>query len=255
MKVRVLGCGTSSGVPRIGNDWGSCDPSNPRNRRSRAAILADIAGERLLVDCGPDLREQLLAARVGTVDRVLITHDHADHCHGLDDLRQLAQNKGAAVPVWGRPEVLARLANRFGYAFHGTRDYPPVLESRPIEGDWTLSDGAAVRFVDQPHGRIESLGLRLDEGGKGLSYAIDFHDLSEAMAALYEGSDVWIADCLRVRPHPSHAHLDRVLGWARDLRVGQLMLSHMDNSMDEAELARVLPDWAAPAWDGMKVEL
>jgi phosphoribosyl 1,2-cyclic phosphate phosphodiesterase len=255
VKVRVLGCGTSSGVPRIGNDWGACDPTNPKNRRTRSALLVDVGGIRLLVDCGPDLREQLLAANVAWIDRALITHDHADHCHGLDDLRQLAHNVGSPVPLHGRPELLGRLAERFAYAFEGTRDYPAVISAQPIIGSWSLGGGATVRFVDQPHGRIQSLGMRFDENDKSLAYAIDFHDLSDDMATLYEGVDVWIADCLRVRPHPSHAHLEVVLGWARELGVGQLLLSHLDNSMDEAELGRILPDWAAPAWDGLEITL
>ena len=255
MKLRILGCGTSSGVPRIGNDWGACDPAQPRNRRSRSALLADIGGERMLVDCGPDVREQLLAARVATVDRVIVTHDHADHCHGIDDLRQLSHNAGRPVALHARAALIARLADRFAYAFHGSDDYPPVIAAHAIDADWSHSGGVTVRFVDQPHGRIHSLGMRFDEAGKSAVYAIDFHDLSDAMAALYEGADVWIADCLRVRPHPSHAHLDAVLGWARDLGVGQLVLSHLDNSMDYATLSASLPDWASPGWDGMEVTL
>ena len=116
MKVRILGCGTSSGVPKIGNDWGACDPAEPKNRRTRSAIFLESAGERLLVDCGPDMRGQLLADGSGRVDRVIVTHDHADHCHGIDDLRAVAQNNGAAVPVHARAATLARLKKRFGYA-------------------------------------------------------------------------------------------------------------------------------------------
>ena len=255
MRFRVLGCGTSSGVPRIGNDWGACDRADPRNKRSRAAALAEIGGTRILIDCGPDMREQLNAGDVSTVDRLIITHDHADHCHGLDDLRQLAHNGRDQIPVHGRADLLGRLEQRFGYLFHGTPLYPAVAKKHPIAGDWELAEGARVRFCDQPHGRITSLGIRLDEGRKSLGYAIDFHELNEAMAALYEGVDVWIADCLRRRPHPTHAHLDAVLGWARELKVGQLLLSHLDNSMDYAELASELPDWAAPAHDGQEIEL
>jgi phosphoribosyl 1,2-cyclic phosphate phosphodiesterase len=255
LKFQVLGCGTSAGVPRIGNDWGTCDPTDPRNKRSRAAAMVEIAGTRILIDCGPDMREQLNAAEIGTVDRVVITHDHADHCHGLDDLRQIAQNRGDQVPVYGRGDLLERLEARFRYLFHGTALYPAVARTEPIQSEWALADGAAVRFCDQPHGRITSLGLRFDEGARSIGYAIDFHELNEPMTSLYAGVDVWIADCLRRRPHPTHAHLDAVLGWARELQVGQLLLSHLDNSMDYAELVRELPDWAAPAWDGQEIEL
>jgi phosphoribosyl 1,2-cyclic phosphate phosphodiesterase len=252
VKLRILGCGTSSGVPRLGNDWGTCDPADPRNKRSRAAALLEVGGTRVLIDCGPDLREQLNAADVSELDRVIITHDHADHLHGIDDLRQVAHNRGDQVPVFSRPELLDRIEERFRYLFHGNALYPAVARLEPVIGAWTLGQ-AQVRFCDQPHGRITSLGIRVDEEGRSLAYAIDFHTMNEAMTSLYDGVDIWVADCLRRRPHPTHAHLDAVLGWARELKVGQLYLSHLDNSMDYAQLAAELPDWAAPAYDGLEI--
>lgn len=252
MKLRILGCGTSSGVPRLGNDWGTCDPADGRNKRTRAAALLEVGGTRALIDCGPDMREQLNAADVAQVDRVIITHDHADHLHGIDDLRQIAHNLGEQVPVFGRPELISRIEERFRYLFHGNALYPAVARLEPVTEAWVFGD-AKVRFCDQPHGRITSLGLRVDEAGRSLAYAIDFHTMNEVMTSLYEGVDIWVADCLRRRPHPTHAHLDAVLGWARDLKVGQLYLSHLDNSMDFAELAAELPDWAAPAFDGLEI--
>jgi phosphoribosyl 1,2-cyclic phosphate phosphodiesterase len=254
VKVRILGCGTSSGVPRIGNDWGTCDPSDPRNRRLRSAILVDSGGESLLVDCGPDLLAQMNAAHRDCVDRVIITHDHADHCHGIDDLRQVAHVTRRPVPLYARADVLERLASRFSYAFNGSPAYPGVLTGHAIDGDMCLGD-ARLRFVDQPHGGINSLGIRVEENGKSFVYAIDFHDLTPDMAAMYEGTDVWISDCLRRRPHPTHAHLEAVLGWARELKVGQLWLTHLDNSMDYVTLSAELPDWAAPAHDGQEISL
>ena len=217
MKVRILGCGTSSGVPRIGNDWGSCDPAEPRNRRLRSSILIDSGDDSLLVDCGPDLREQMNAAGRDRVDRVIVTHDHADHCHGIDDLRQVSHATGGAVPLHARADVLDRLAARFAYAFGGNPLYPAMIEPHVIAGDMRVGE-ARLSFVDQPHGGISSLGMRVEEGGKSLVYAIDFHDLTPDMAQMYEGADVWISDCLRRRPHPTHAHLDAVLGWARELQ-------------------------------------
>ena len=254
MKFRILGCGTSSGVPRIGNDWGQCDPSEPRNRRLRSSILAEVGGERLLVDCGPDMREQLLAAEIADVDRVIVTHDHADHCHGIDDLRQLMHARGEPVPLHARQDVLDRLHRRFTYAFEGIALYRPILHPVAIEGEWRVGD-AAVRFVDQPHGGITSLGMRFDGDGRSAAYSIDFHDLSDEMANLYEGLDLWIVDCLRRQPHPTHAHLDAVLGWARDLEVGHIVLMHLDNSMDYATLRQELPDWAEPGFDGQEIAL
>ena len=252
MKLRILGCGTSSGVPRIGNDWGICDPSEPRNRRLRSSILVELGGQTLLVDCGPDLREQLNAADRSSVDHVIVTHDHADHCHGIDDLRQVSHALGHAVPLLARADVVERLFRRFAYAFAGTPLYPPVIASQILKDEMQLG-GATIRFVDQPHGGITSLGMRFDEAGKSAAYAIDFHELSPEMAELYQQVDHWVCDCLRRRPHPTHAHLDAVLGWARDLGVGQLWLTHLDNSMDYATLAAELPDWAAPAYDGQEI--
>lgn len=254
MKLRILGCGTSSGVPRIGNDWGACDPSNPKNRRMRSAILVESGDQRMLVDCGPDLREQLLAADVASLDMVLVSHDHADHLHGLDDLRGVAQEMKQPVLMRSRAATLDRIIGRFRYAFHGNALYPAVLRAEPIADDQPFGN-ARLRVVDQPHGGITSLGLRMDEEGTSLVYAIDFQSLSEDMRSLYEGADLWVSDCLRRRPHPTHAHLDAVIGWARDLNVGQLLLTHLDNSMDFAELSRTLPDWAAPAFDGQEIML
>lgn len=254
MKFRILGCGTSSGVPRIGNDWGACDPDEPRNRRTRSAIMVWVGGETMLIDCGPDMRQQLLDAGVRDVDRVIVTHDHADHCHGIDDLRQLMHARGAPVPLYARSDTIERLRRRFAYAFEGLALYRPILEPVAIDGDWDLSN-AGVRFVDQPHGGITSLGIRFEDNGKSAAYSIDFHDMTDDMRSMYEGLDLWICDCLRRTPHHTHAHLDAVLGWARELGVGQLLLSHLDNSMDYATLARELPDWAAPAHDGQEIEL
>ena len=252
MKVRILGCGTSTGVPRIGNDWGACDPAEPRNRRLRSAILVESAGQRMLVDCGPDLRAQLLEAEVGDLAGVIVTHTHGDHCHGLDELRPVAQAIGGPVPLHARADVIEELRQRFGYAFEQSSFYRPIVAAQVLGDDLRFGDSAA-RFVDQPHGGPTSLGLRFDEDEFSLVYAIDFSDMTDEMATLYEGADVWIADCLTRRPHPTHAHLDAVLGWAREMRVGQVYLTHMGNGLDYRTLVAELPDWAAPAHDGLEI--
>ena len=252
MKVRILGCGTSTGVPKIGNDWGRCDPNEPRNYRLRTSILVESGGQRLLVDCGPDLRQQLLAAEVNRLDLVIVTHAHGDHCHGIDELRPVSQAMGRPVPLHARADVLEELEQRFGYAFAQSDFYRPIVVARELGEGLSFGKGR-VRFVDQPHGGPTSLGLRFDESSYSVTYAIDFSDLSDDMAALYEDSDVWIADCLTRRPHPTHAHLDAVLAWARDLRVGQLYLVHMGNGLDYRSLIAELPDWAAPAYDGLEI--
>jgi phosphoribosyl 1,2-cyclic phosphate phosphodiesterase len=254
VKLRILGCGTSAGVPRIGPDWGACDPKEPRNRRLRASLLVESGDERLLVDCGPDLRQQLLDAEVGEIDALVVTHDHADHCHGIDELRPLAQRRKAPIPLHARPYVIERLQQRFGYAFAGSGFYAAVVEPVVADGELKLGN-ARIRFVDQPHGGITSLGLRIDQDGHSTVYAIDFSQMTDEMAALYEGAEVMICDCLQRRPHPTHAYVDGVLGWARDLAIGRVYLTHMNNSMDYRTLAAELPDWAAPAHDGLEIEL
>ena len=254
MKVRILGCGTSTGVPKIGNEWGQCDPDEPRNYRLRTSILVESADKRMLVDCGPDLRQQLPGAEVNRLDGVMVTHAHGDHCHGIDELRPVSQAVGCPVPLHARADVLDELRLRFAYAFEQSDFYRPVVEACELEEGLGFGD-ARVRFVDQPHGGPTSLGLRFDEGDCSVAYAVDFSDLTNDMAALYEGVDVWIADCLTRKPHPTHAHLDGVLYWAKELRVGQLYLVHMGNGLDYQTLVAELPDWAAPAYDGLEIAL
>jgi phosphoribosyl 1,2-cyclic phosphate phosphodiesterase len=216
--------------------------------------LLESGGKRLLVDCGPDLREQLLAAEVATLDGVIVTHDHADHCHGIDELRAIEQVLRRPVPLYARPNVLEGLKKRFGYVFSGRSFYRAVAQ--PLELSDSLEFGdATIRFVDQPHGGITSLGMRIDEGGRSAVYSIDFNDLTGEMQVLYHGADVWISDCLSRRPHPTHTHLDAVLSWARELNTGLVFLSHLNNSMDYATLVAELPVWAAPAHDGLEIEL
>ena len=254
MRVRILGCGTSTGVPKIGNDWGLCDANEPRNARLRTSIFVESAGERMLVDCGPDLRQQLLAAEVVRLDGAIVTHAHGDHCHGIDELRPVAQAIGGPVPLYARSNVLEELQLRFGYAFGQSDFYRPIVEARQLAPELSFG-GCRVTYVDQPHGGPTSLGLRFDEGNASVGYAIDFSALSDGMAALYEDVDVWIADCLTREPHPTHMHLDALLSAARDLHVGQLYLVHMGNGLDYRTLIAELPDWAAPAYDGLEVVL
>jgi phosphoribosyl 1,2-cyclic phosphate phosphodiesterase len=251
VRVRILGCGTSTGVPKIGNDWGRCDPAEPRNARLRTSILVESASERMLVDCGPDLRQQLLAAEVGRLDGVIVTHAHGDHCHGIDELRPVSAAMGGPVPLHARATVLEELALRFAYAFEASDFYRPIVEARTL-GNEVSFGGAVTSFVDQPHGSTTSLGLRFDEANYSVSYAVDFSELTDDMTALYQGVDVWVADCLTRSPHPTHMHLEGVLSAARDLRVGQLYLVHMGNGLDYRTLAAELPDWAAPAYDGLE---
>ncbi len=252
MKIRILGSGTSSGVPRIGNDWGTCDSGEPRNRRLRASVLVEHGDTRILVDTSPDLREQLLTARVDRIDAVIWTHDHADHCHGIDDLRQVYHAIGRPVPGYARAETLAALKERFAYAFSGRTGYPPTIEGLPLPDMMTIGD-IMVRVVDQPHGSITSAGLRFEAGGATIGYATDFNIMTPEMRVMYKGLDVWIVDALRERPHPTHPDLATALGYIETLRPGRAALIHMDQTMDYRSLLDMLPETVVPSYDGLEL--
>lgn len=252
MKIRILGSGTSSGVPRIGGDWGQCDPAEPRNRRTRVSALVEHEDTRILVDTGPDMREQLLAAGTAKIDAVIWTHDHADHLHGIDDLRQVYHALGRPVQGYARADTLATIEHRFGYVLHGKTGYPPTVSAQLLPDHLSIGP-ITVRVVEQPHGRIASAGLRFEAGGAAIGYATDFHDLTPAMRQLYSGLDVWVVDALRRAPHPSHPTLDAVLSWVEELRPRRTVLIHMDQSMDYADLVRTLPAGVEPGYDGLEI--
>jgi phosphoribosyl 1,2-cyclic phosphate phosphodiesterase len=254
VKLRVLGCGTSSGVPRIGGDWGACDPADPRNRRTRASILVESGGTNILVDTSPDMREQLLAASIGNLDAVLWTHEHADHTHGIDDLRQVFHERGQPVPGFARRRTLDSLETRFRYVFHGRSGYPPSASIALLPDDLTIS-GIRVRTVDQPHGNITSAGFRFDCGDRSIGYSTDFHEFTDDMEELFAGVDLWVVDALRRAPHPTHAHLAITLDAIRRVKPKRAILTHMDQSMDYATLAAELPNGVEPGHDGLEVAL
>ena len=254
MKVRILGCGTSTGVPRIGNDWGSIDPDEPRNRRRRVSILVSEGDTRILVDTTPDMRDQLLDAGAGRVSAVIWTHEHADHAHGIDDLRQLFHNGGAAVPGYAGDRTLRSLQKRFDYVFEGKWGYPATVDGAVLAGDLDIGP-IAVRHVEQPHGNITSTGLLFTSSGKSLGYSTDFNDITDEMETLFSGCDVWIVDALRHRPHPTHNHLGRTLDYIARIQPRRAILTHMDNSMDYRALLRELPPHVEPGFDGMEIEL
>ncbi|MGE4323899.1 MAG: MBL fold metallo-hydrolase [Sphingobium sp.] len=254
LKLTILGSGTSSGVPRIGNDWGACDPREPRNRRTRVSILVESRTTRILVDTSPDMREQLLAAQVIDIDAILWTHDHADHTHGLDDVRQLHHHRGAPLPGYARAPTLALLERRFDYAFTGKHGYRPIIEGQVLPDGLRIGD-IDVACVDQPHGEIFSTGFRFSHGARTIAYSTDFHVVTPAMLALFDGVDAWVVDALRERPHPSHPHLALTLDAIAAVRPARAILTHMDNSMDYAALCRALPPGIEPGYDGMVVVL
>ncbi|WP_439533377.1 MBL fold metallo-hydrolase [Polymorphobacter sp.] len=259
MQVTILGCGTSSGVPRLGGpdgagDWGLCDPTNPRNRRRRVSILIDHQGTRLLVDTGPDLREQLLAARIAHLDGVFLTHDHADHCHGIDDLRPLFHAMRRPVDVWASPATWSVLRQRFAYVFEGAPGYPPTAHAHTLADP--LQIGAiTITAFPQLHGDIESTGLRFEADGKAIAYSTDVKAFDTRADAALADLDLWVVDALRRPPHPTHSHLEQTLDWINRYRPARALLTHMDQSMDYAALTAELPPHVAPAYDGLVVGL
>lgn len=257
MRVTILGCGGSSGVPTIGNRWGTCDPANPRNRRRRPSVLVEEAGTTILVDTTPDVREQLLSAGVSRLDAVVYTHDHADHSHGLDDLREINRLMSAPIPVYGLPETLDGLGRRFPYCFQPlepdqTFYYRPVLTPHVIHGGETVALGAmAARSFLQDHGYTRTLGYRFGD----FAYSTDVLRLDEAAFAALDGVKVWVVDCVRAEPHPVHSHLANTLEWIERVKPARAWFTHMNNTMDYATLMGLLPPGIEPAYDGLVIDV
>ena len=256
----ILGCGSSGGVPRLGGLWGDCDPKNPKNRRTRCSLLVERTTEngttRVLIDTSPDMRQQLLTAGVGTLDAVLYTHGHADHVHGIDDLRMIVFNQKDRVPVWADGPTQERLYGSFGYAFTQppNSSYPPILDMFTIDGDVTIS-GAGGDITLTPfevdHGSIDALGFRI----KNVAYLPDVAKIPDDAWPHLKGLDLWIVDALRRTPHPTHAHLERTLKWIEQVKPKQAVLTNMHIDLDYETLKAETPDHITPAFDGMKIEL
>jgi phosphoribosyl 1,2-cyclic phosphate phosphodiesterase len=253
VKVIVLGSGTSTGVPRIGNDWGDCDPAEPKNRRTRVSILVESnEGKRLLVDTSTDLRQQLLANGIDGVDAVFWTHDHADHCHGIDDLRPMRYGRKAPIPGYGSTETVRRLRQRFDYVFAGQFGYPTIVSLDTLDR-LRLCSGFAVKSCQMPHGHTETTAFRFDNDGSSVVYATDFSAITEQMVDLFYGVDVLVTDCLRREPHPTHANLGLALELARRTKARTTILTHLDKSMDYATLSAEIPANVLVGYDGMEI--
>lgn len=250
MKVTILGCGTSGGVPRIGNIWGACDPLEPKNRRRRVSILVEAGETRLLVDTSPDLREQCLDANVTRLDAVLYTHDHADHTHGIDDLRALSQNMRRRLDLYGNRATIDVLRQRFNYVFESVSGYPAIAHAHEIAGPFTIGN-IAVQPFPQIHGDMETLGFRFGS----FAYSTDLNLLPEESIDILKGVDTWVVDALRYLPHPTHPHLDLTLSWIAKVKPRRAILTHMTWDMDYQTLRRDLPAGVEPAYDGMVIEL
>lgn len=255
MKVTILGSGTSTGVPRVGNDWGECDPAEPRNRRSRVSIaIRTEDGQRILIDTSPDLRQQLLDNGIDKIDAVFWTHDHADHCHGIDDLRALRYGRGGPIAGFAGDVTVQRLRRRFDYVFAGQFGYSTIVNLEPLDR-LRMICGLSVDWCEMPHGPVKSTAFRFDSNAGSVVYATDFSEITTDMVAMMDGCDTLIVDCLRRDPHPTHAHLAMALELARTVGARRAVLTHLDKSMDYRTLCGEVPPNVEVGYDGMEIEI
>jgi phosphoribosyl 1,2-cyclic phosphate phosphodiesterase len=262
LRFTILGCGSSTGVPRVGNDWGACNPANPKNRRRRSSLLVERIGESgrtvALIDTSPDMRVQLLDADVKQLDGVVYTHDHADHTHGIDDLRMLSYLQRRRIDLWGDERTIALLRQRFDYCFETPpgSSYPAIVEGHVIENHAPVTiDGPGGPIVFQPfrqiHGEIDSLGFRVG----GLAYSCDLNDLPAESRPILRDLDVWILNTLRYTPHPSHLTLEKALAFIAEMKPKRALLTHLHIDLDYDDLTSRLPAHVEPSVDGMVLEL
>jgi phosphoribosyl 1,2-cyclic phosphate phosphodiesterase len=259
IKVTILGSGPSSGIPMVGDDWGDCDPAEPRNRRRRSSILVENTETKLLFDSSPDCREQLLDAGVKRLDAIVYTHSHADHTHGIDDLRWINFAMNAPLAAYGDANTMEILNDRFAYVFKPLRPpdpgepvryYKPVLLPHEISGEFSIGD-LSLKPFQQEHGFSNTLGFRIGEFG----YSTDVVDLEEASFAVLEGIDTWLLGVFRRTPHPTHVDLRRALDWIERVKPRRTILTHMGPDMDYRTLCDELPDGVEPGYDGMVFEV
>lgn len=264
MKLTMLGCGGSGGVPLAGREpggyWGRADPANPKNRRTRVSVLIegqagpDAVASRILIDTSPDLRQQILANDITALDAVLFTHAHADHCHGLDELRGIVYGRGAPIDAYMDARTRELLTTRFDYAFVSSRSennlYPALLHDRIIEGPFEIA-GLPVQAFEQQHGPDVSLGFRVGDIG----YSTDASALDEKAFAILEGVKLWVVDCLRDEPHPTHSHTAQTFEWIARVSPERAILTHMNEHLDYEDLRRRCPPGVEPGYDGLVVEV
>lgn len=260
----ILGCGSSGGVPRVGGDWGFCDPTEPKNRRSRCSLLVEKTGDEgtttILIDTSPDLREQLLKAEVKRLDAVLYTHDHADQTHGIDDLRAIAYRMRTQIPTYMDAHTKAHVAGRFDYCFEMPegRVHPAILSLQPLLEDGQTFEingpGGAIQIdvILASHGPTPVLAFVID--GQ-LAYSPDVWDISDDGLNRLSGLKIWICDALRYNDHPTHAHVDKTLSWLSRTQTKQAILTNLHIDMDYKVLAGELPPIVTPAYDGMTVQV
>lgn len=259
LRATILGCGSSGGVPRLGGHWGNCDPQNPKNRRQRCSLLVEREDENgvttVLIDTSPDVRNQLLNAEIGRLNAVIYTHSHADHVHGIDDLRMIVFNMRARLPVWADAPTRDALMQRFDYAFVQAEGstYPPILDMNLIKGDVTINGaGGPICFTpfEVAHGGMNALGFRIND----LAYLPDVAQIPEDVWSQLENLDCWIVDALRRDPHPTHSHLARTLEWIEKIKPKRAVLTNMHIDLDYETLLAETQPHIEPAFDGMTLK-
>jgi len=251
MKITILGCGTSGGVPRVGNIWGNCDPNNPKNRRRRSSILVQHEGTDVLIDTSPDLREQCLDANITRLDAVLYTHDHADHTHGIDDLRGIFFCMKKRVDIYADRKTLDMLENRFDYIFASKENYPAICKGHEIDLSSFEIGALNIQPFTQIHGQNTSLGFHLNR----IAYSTDFNAIPEESDEHLYNLDLWVVDALRPEPHPTHSHLEQTLQLIEKYKPKKAILTHMAWEMDYETVKAGLPDYIEPAYDGLVIEI
>lgn len=257
LEIIILGCGSSGGVPRANGDWGACDSANPKNRRSRCSLAVRQHGPAgattVIVDTSPDLRSQVLTAEISHIDGVLLTHDHADQTHGIDDLRTFAYMGRQRVPVWLDAATNATVDTRFGYIFKGEHGYPPICDAHLVEpGDGIEVAGAGgilrAETFEQRHGPIGSLGYRFGS----VAYSSDVSTLAPEALEKLQGIELWIVDALRWTRHPTHAHVDQALAWIAQVGARRAVLTNLHIDLDYDRLSALLPSGVEVAYDGWR---
>jgi phosphoribosyl 1,2-cyclic phosphate phosphodiesterase len=264
LEITILGCGSSAGVPRADGEWGACDPANPRNRRSRCSLMVRRPSHEppdqwttIITDASPELRQQAAGAGARRLDALLLTHDHADQAHGIDDIRAFALRQRARIPCHADASTEDTLMRRFGYIFQGEKGYPAIatMNRLPPHGAHWRIDGPSgeipVVTFDQDHGAIRSVGYRFGP----VAYSSDVVDLPEEAFRALDGVELWIVDSLRYAPHPTHAHVERALGWIDHVKPRRAVLTNLHFDLDYKELAARLPHGVEPAYDGLRIEL
>jgi phosphoribosyl 1,2-cyclic phosphate phosphodiesterase len=255
MKIRILGCGSSAGVPRIGNEWGACNPQNPKNNRTRCSILVQHKGANILIDTSPDLRQQVLLAGIHSVNAVLYTHAHADQCHGIDDLRMFTYLMNEQVSLYADKSTADKLERSFSYIFKQKPNsvYPAIATMTVFEKPFTIKSPEGEIFIEPfecHHGRIIAKGFKIDN----FAYSPDVNEISNiTLDSLKNNIDCWVVDALRYEPHPTHAHLERSLQWLDYVKVKQGILTNLHIDMDYDFLKAELPSHVQPAFDGMEI--